>query len=193
MTITGYTTTRHGNLTIVTATSDLAPPPIFYHWFLDGAFAASTQSSQYSFALDENEQARIEALDTLDPDFDPITDPSVPDTFAARWSIWWVRSTSGDVAEYRVEERVDTGGGFGAFVSIGTIVHQDERWTYQLLTGRLIDLATYEWRVIPVDLAGNDGTPITPDQEQILRIPDSPNFTIFFDIGRQRVRFDPVT
>lgn len=185
MAITSYSQILVGGLTIVTVTSDLTPPPVYLHWYVDGAFIVQTTETSQSFFIPPGDQVRIEVVDSLDINFDAIA--NAPVGFPARRTVRWIRSDASDVAHYRVEQRK----GAGAWGSIGTIEPQpSNRWAFGLLSPRLDDLAVYEWRVVPVDAAGNDGMIVTiADTETIARTPDSPDFTVSFDPATTRVTF----
>jgi hypothetical protein len=177
------TTVRFGNVTTVTAASTLSGI-VYYHWYLDGVYVATSVESSHSFWLGTGEQIRIEVTDTLDPDYDPIA--NAPAGWPARKAITWARSLDTDVAEYRVEQQKDS----GSWTTVGIIPHDATKWSYSLLSGRLTDLSSYYWRVYPVDAAGNDGTAITPVKgKDLVRRPDAPNFTISFDDGTTKVTF----
>ena len=182
MSITAYSQVRIGNVTRVTVTSDLSAP-IYYHWYLNGSWSGVTTGPGKSFHLGDGDQARIEAIDTNDPAYDGIA--NAPDGWPARRTIWWCRSVDSDVVRYRVEQQKDG----GDWSTLGTVQAVAGQWPYSLLTGRLDDLATYAWRVYPVDAAGNDGTALTLDSEKIVRTPDGPDFAIAFDDGTTKVTF----
>lgn len=182
MTITDYQCRRIGDVTEVTVTSDLSAP-IYYHWYVDGSFRASTQTNVLSFYLDEGEQLRLEVLDTTDPDWDPIA--NAPDGYPPRRTLWWVRSISSDCVAYCVEQQKD-GGGWSSLI---TIPARDGVWEYSYTTQRLDDLADYEWRVVPIDSLGNEGTPLALSAETIVRTPDSPDWAFTFDEGTDKVTF----
>ncbi len=180
--ITSYQTTRLGNVTTVTVTSDLSGT-VYYHWYIDGAYVASTSVPMRAFHLADGDQVRIEVIDTNDPAFDPIA--GAPTGWPARRTIWWVRSVDADVEQYRVEQKKDA----GDWSAVATVFAVDGQWSYRLLSDRLCDLADYTWRVVPVDAAGNDGTPIEIGPETIVRTPDAPNFAISFDENTTKVTF----
>lgn len=182
MAITSYQQQRFGTVIIVTVTSDLSGT-IYYHWYIDGAFIASTQSPTRSFILEAGDQVRIEVNDTNDADYDPVA--NAPDGYPARRTIWWIRSTDDDVANYRVEQKK----GEGDWTSIGIVRRNGATWAYSLLSPRLDDLSAYQWRVTPVDEAGNDGTAKTVQSEDVVRTPDAPDFTATFDSGTTKVTF----
>lgn len=179
----GYSVIRSEYVTTVTVTSD-RPPTVYYHWYVDGVFIASTRSPTRSFRLSQSEQVRIEVRATRNPYYDPLSDPPV--AWPARRSLWWVRSTDSTVSYYRVEEKL----GAGDWETLRIVPQVADQWAYSLLTDRLDDLSSYTWRVIPVDAAGNDGTPITIGAELIVRTPDAPDFTATFDSGTTKVTFD---
>lgn len=183
--ITAYAQTRIQNMSVVSVTSDLAGA-IWYFWYLAGAFVAATQRNTYTFLLQPAEQARVEVIDTNDPDFDPIA--HAPAGYPARRSIHWVKSQETDASSYRVEQRKNA----GAWSTIGTIYAKPEKWSLVLLSPILEDLAVYEWRIIPIDQAGNDGTAIALAAETIVRTPDAPNFAAAFSQATGRVTFSEV-
>ncbi len=176
------TTVRDGNITTVTAVSNLAGV-VYYYWYVDGTYVTRTTAPGYSFYLDEDDQARVDVLASNDPYFDYVA--NAPPGYPARRSIWWVRSTDADVKYYRVEQNKDAAG----WVNIGLVSHDSTEWSYHLLSPRLVDLSTYQWRVIPVDEAGNDGTALTLDSEKVIRCPDSPDFAYSYDGGTTKVTF----
>lgn len=146
---------RIGNVVTVTAASTLGGAVIFYYWFLDGALMRSGTSRTFTLNLADGEQGRIDCVDTLDPNFDPLT--AAPAAFPARYTIHWVRSLATDVKEYLVEWRKDEE---GTYTTMARIPHDAEAWDYAILSERLDDLTDYIWRVTPVDLAGNLGDPL---------------------------------
>jgi hypothetical protein len=183
--ITAYSQTRNQNMSVVSVTSDLAGI-IYYFWYLAGAFVAATQRNAYTFLLQPGEQARVDVIDTNDPDFDPIAHAQAG--YPARRSIHWVKSQDADASSYRVEQRKDA----GAWSTIGIIYASPEKWSHVLLSPILEDLAVYEWRITPVDQAGNDGTAIALSAETIVRTPDAPNFAVAFSQTTGRVTFSEV-
>jgi hypothetical protein len=182
MAITDTETVRIGSATLVTVTSDLSGT-IYYHWYLDGQYVGISTDGTWTFYLDEETQARVEVVDTNDADFDVEAGNPVP--YPARRKLWWVRSLATDVAKYRAELNQDGGG----WETIGFVQHDERQWTYELLTGRLDDLLDYDFRIVPIDTAGNDGTALDLDSETIVRTPDAPDFAVSFDEGTTKVTF----
>ena len=180
--ITLYETTRLDDVTQVTVTSDLTGE-VFYHWYLDGMYVGATAAKARSFQLPPGSQAEIEAADTLDPDYDPLS--FTPAAYPARKTLWWVRSPDSDVGKYRIEQQKDV----GEWTQLAEIPAAGS-WDFWFTTGRLDDLADYAWRITPIDAAGNAGDPILFTQEKIVRKPDAPDFAAVFNPATRRVEFN---
>ena len=145
MAITSYQQQQFGTLTVVTVASDLSGT-IYYHWYIDGAWIASTQSPTRGFTLEAGDEVRITVNDTNDADYDPVA--NAPTGYPARRTIVWLRSVDDDVASYRVEQYLSE------WTSIGTVQRSGAAWRYSLLSPRLDDLSEYDWRVVAVDKIG---------------------------------------
>ena len=182
MTITSYQTIRADRITTVVVASDKTGT-VYFHWYVDGVWVGMTQSNRRDFYVDEGEQARVEVVDTNDADFDAVA--GAPAGWPARRLVWWVRSLESGVDHYRVEQSKDG----GAWSTVGIVHHADTDWEYFRLTDRLDDLADYSFRVVPVDRAGNDGSPLLVDTERIVRAPDAPDFAITYDAGTDKVTY----
>ena len=182
MAITSYSQQRLGNATVVTVVSGLSGT-IYYHWYLDGSLVASTEVPTWTFFVEAAEQLRVEVKDTNDPDYDTVA--NAPAGYPARRTLEWVRSLDTTTDRYRIEQRLDA----GSWTTIGLMPVDSTAWTYRWLTPRLTDLGSYEWRVVPQDAAGNDGTALALDAETVVRTPDAPDFTATFDSGTTKVTF----
>lgn len=182
MRITGESQTRSGNTTFVTVVSSLSGT-IYYHWYIDKSYVGMTTAPTRAFVLLAGDQVVIDCIDTNDADFDPITDGPSGFPCSARRSIVFYRSLATDIDKYRVESRKNA----GSWTAIGTVADDPRRWEYTLLSPRLDDLAAYEFRVVPIDQAGNDGTPVALASEKIVRTPDAPTFSLAFDAGTTKV------
>ena len=182
MSITGYRSIRVGNTHQITVASDLIGK-IYYHWYRDGQYLIRTVASTYSMYLPPNAQARILVIDTNDPDFDPLANN--PDKHPGHRSIHWIRSLATDVDHYRIEQNKDGAGWTG----IATSKHNKNQWVYIWVSGILDDLSDYQWRIIPVDRYGNDGTALTYQSETIVRFPDAPNFRVTYDDVSDTITF----
>ena len=170
--------------------SDIAATTVVYfHWYIDGVHIAETTSGRYSFYLPSGDQVRVEVLDTTDRDFDPVA--NAPAGYPARRELLWTRNTDARVSHYRIEQQKDG----GAWTILARVREKIGVWEHRYRTARLTDLATYSWRIVPVDItsggtsAGNDGTVLTIGPEKIVRTPDAPNFTATLDDATQKVTF----
>lgn len=176
---TTYTIQRIGNVSTVTVHTSLAAP--FFHWYLSGVYAGMTRSPRRSFHLPDGEHAHIDVMATTDADFDPVA--GAPEFHPDRRTLWWLRSLSTDVAHYRVEQRKDA----GSWETIATYQAVADGWDHQHVTDRLVDLADYEWRVIAVDAAGNDGSPVSLGSQTVVRQPDGPEWSYSFSAATDKV------
>ena len=182
MSITFLPTTQLGQFSFVQVTSDLGGAPTFF-WYLDGTFLSRTDVGEIMVYLPDGDQADIFVVDTLSPEAFDIS-ANAPTVFPSRRTLWWARSLEADVLQYTIEQEREAEG----FVEIGEVAATDA-WSYRFITPRLDDLTTYQWRIIPVDVAGNQGTALALGPELIVRRPDSPDFTIVFTPGTLRVEF----
>lgn len=182
MAITSINQIKHLDVTIVTVASDLSGT-IYYHWYIDGAYIASTQASEYTFHLADSDSVRVDINDTNDADYDPIA--NAPAGYPARRSITWQPSLEATVKIYNIEQKI----GAGSFVTIGMIPHRPGAWEYVLLSPRLADLTVHTWQVSALDAAGETLGTRTLGGETIVRIPDAPDFTVAFDGGTTKVTF----
>lgn len=185
MAITSYSQERSGDTTIITVVSDLTGL-VYYHWYVDGQYAATTTAPTWSLTLEEGEQVRVEVVDTNDAEVDPLD--VAPEGYSARRSLWWTRSESLDAVHYRVVQVRPQFGGEETIIA--EIPAPADQWSFSLLTPRLNDGQLYEWWVYPYDVAGNQGTRIRLiPLSAVLRTPDAPNFTATYAAGTQRVTF----
>lgn len=177
-----YSQELRGGIATVTVTSSLSGV-VYYHWYVNGSWVAVTVTNYYSFAAPIDGQDRVEVLVSNDANFGyPTTISTTP---AVSVTVWWIRSAETDVREYLVEEQKD-GGGWSEIVRVP---FAPGAWDYRIQTEYLDDLADYEWRVTPVDLAGNEGSVLAVTARTIVRTPDAPDFTATFDSGTAKVTF----
>lgn len=186
--ITSYETKRIGYHTTVTVESDLTSTPVWYHWYRDGVWVHSGTIPSHSFYVERGGQAVIECVDSASPNYDELA--NAPDAWPATRTVFWWPSMDDDVKEYRVEKRKDAGS--WEMIEDGRIRHDQDTWLYQAETGRLDDLSTYEFRVVPVDEAGNDGTAQEIESEIVVRTPDAERYSLAFSAGTSRVTFSAV-
>jgi len=177
-----YSQIQHGQVSVVRVSTPLAGR-VYYFWWVDGTYVGMTASAEYRLLLPAGEQARVECVASQNPHFDyrahgPATPP-------ARAVIWWIASTAADVDYYRIDESRDG----AAWSELVRVVHSPGLWDHRYVTGRLVDLAGYAWRVVPVNRAGNEGAPIDQLPRTAVRTPDAPDYTVAFDEGTTRVTF----
>ena len=149
MAITDIIRKRQANRTVVRVVSDLESP-VYFHWYLDGQYRGMSLNPEWAFALPVGGRARVAVVDTTDPDYDGAG--NCPDASGAYLPLEWRRSLADDVGHYRIEESVDG----GDYVAVAEVLPEPNVWSYEHAVGPLTDLATYTWKVIPVDLDGND-------------------------------------
>ena len=171
-----YTQSGFGQTTLIEVSSDLTPP-VWFHWYLDGVFQATTTVGEFWISLEPGVQARLEVIDSTDPDFDPLA--NCPAAYPATRSLWWIRSLAADLDRYRVEQQQDG----GDWTTVATVLKKDNQWHYHIESGRLVDLATYAFRIVPIDAAGNDGTAQSLSSRRIVRTPAAPDFSLTFNEG----------
>ena len=176
--ITSYTTSRSGNTTRVTVISSLSGL-VYYFWYQDGAYVATTTIPHMAFVLQAGQQAKIVCIDQ-----NTSTPPAAPDGYPARRKLFWIRA-AGSIARYRVDQQENG----GAWSTLGYVTPKYNQWSYSFTTPTLDDLATYNWRIVPLDSAGNAGTPLTIATETIVRTPDSPDFSISYNPSTSKVTF----
>jgi len=184
--ITSYTSQRIGNVITVTVESDITPAydeTLSFYWYLDGAFAGVTTDGQQTFYVESGDQVQVIAQDSVDPDYDPIA--NAPPQVSARRTLWFVRSASADVRQYKVEQKKDS----DDWAELGYVLDRPEQWSYAFVTPRLVDLAVYQWRITAIDAVGNDGDLVTLGPETIVRRPDVASYSITWDDVTQRVTF----
>ena len=182
---------RQGITTTVTAVSDGAGPGnrIFYHWYRDGVWQGATTTPDRKFSVMPGDQSRISAVDTTDPDFDPLASP--PPGYPPKITVEFVRSLDENVRRYRVE--------FDSFAVYPTETIYVERaprdqWAFRVTSppiGIGVDVANISVRVFSED---DDGLPLgdeslTPNSFKHVPTPKAPAFAISFDEGTGRVTF----
>jgi len=184
------TATRIGNVVTVRAITSLVESPVYYHWYLDGAHVGSGTAASFSFSVEQAGQGRVECVDTLDPNFDPLS--AIPAQFPARFTVHWVRSLDAETREYVVQQRrvLPTSTPYAEIARLPAT----EAWDYILLSERLQGdyLYFYQWRILPVDPAGNlqnTGVPTVTPGVTVVRNPDAPNWNYTYDEGTDQVTF----
>lgn len=139
------------------AFSSSAPPATFY-LYADGVLLSTQTAGEYVLTVLDGVVPTIEILD------DAATDPQP--AFPSYLTLGWI--TDADAARYRIEEY--TG---GQWVEVATVAHNGQAWQ-SYATQALADETTHQWRVVPIDAAGNDGTAVA-FVVLLVRYPDVPS------------------
>jgi len=181
-----YSVTRTGHALTVTAISALTGD-LFYHWYIDGAYIDTTRVNTKTFVVEDDEQIVIAARVTHDENFDVIL--NAPPGYPARRTLHWIGSLDAGIKKYRIIQQKEAGG----YASIGEVMHDPTVWEYAFLSPRLDTNSNYDWSVVPVNAAGNDGVALALGPEKIVRTPDAPNYSITYSSGTGRVTFTEVT
>lgn len=182
MSITSVSQNRSGTTTTVTAVSNLSAP-VYYYWYIDGAFVGMTTAASKTFLLSPGDQTVISVLDSNSATFDWAG--NAPVEYPARKTLVWVRSTDPNIARYQVQQQVNG----GAWATIGLVNDDPRAWAFSYSTARLTDLSSYAWRVVPLDSAGNSGTPIALAAETIVRRPNAPKFVATYNGNASTMTF----
>ena len=180
-----YEIIRLGDTVQVTVSMFLSGIRWFY-WYIDGAYTGKTTGPTKTFQIPAGEQFRLDVIPTDQEDFDPIA--NAPAGYSSRRTLWWVRSLSADTAYYRVDQSMDG----GEWTTLALLPIETNQWDYSIITDRLDDLAEYTWRVVAIDAAGNESEPLLIGPEIVIRTPDAPNFSVFFDDETDMVTFASV-
>ena len=147
---------------LITWSSDLQDPT--FRVFKDGSLIKTTQETQMQFQLEPGENLVIEVLDD-------ITD--TPSTaFSGKLTLSW--NAVANTEKYQIEEFVNS-----AWTRRATIIDQGQG-SFQWVTRFLEDVTIHQFRIVPVGLNGNLGTPITLSALMV-RHPDIPAQTMAYD------------
>ena len=174
---------RFGSVTVLTVAGRFAGR-VFYHWWVDGEYGGRSASPTFGVHLPAADFARVDIIETLDPDFDPVA--GAPAMFGPRKVIRWLRSLDPVAQRYRV----DQSRAGAAFAEIGMVFPAGRNtWEFSVTSPRLDDLVAYSWRVVPISRAGNEGASLAFPAETIVRTPDAPDYTATYSDGTARVTF----
>lgn len=159
-------------LWMATWSSDLVSPT--YYVYLDGLLV-STQTTE-SFTV----RVQGEPLFVLGV-YDDAAE-WVDDVFPPAQVLGWLNDD--DAAQYRIEEY--SGGGW---VERDLLQNDGDRawWTYR--TPVLADVTTHQWRVVPIDAAGNEGAPLA-FAALMVRHPTAPDVSMAYASGTGKVTID---
>lgn len=181
MAITSLSVQRMGRLTTITAVSGLSGT-VYFHCYIDGTWIGQNTTGVFYVTLDTNEQAQVDVNDTNSATYDYIANG--PTVYSAKRTLFWTASADTDTWYYLIEQNKNAAG----WTTIGRI-YDNGNWSFAFLTLKLTDLASYQFRITPYDLADNAGTAKTLAAETVVRVPESPKFTISFNDGTDKVTY----
>jgi hypothetical protein len=152
--------------------SDLEDPT--FRVFRDGQLLTTMKATEFLLQAQDNQFAHVNVLDDDDEDAEPDRE-----TFW-RWRLQW--NAVEDAAQYRIEQYID------AAWSFLKLINDTGQAQYEYTTGVLDDSSTSQFRVVPIDAMGNDGTPATLDLFPIHR-PAMPMLSMVYDDGTKKATF----
>lgn len=136
--------------------SDLDDPTFYI--YVDGAFVTETKETTWTVTAPLNSQFQFDVLD-VETD---TPEEHFPSKFTLRWD------GTPDSTSYRVDQYVTD-----QWVAKHVAIADDTR-VYHYKTDTLDDSTTYQFRVVPLDSIGRDGT-VTEFEAEMCRYPDEPD------------------
>ncbi len=150
------------NLWRFTWTSDQMDPE--YRVYLDGQLVSVQTAEQFDVKVEGEVSPVLEVLDSED---------DVPnDAFPPYLRLGWLPVS--DAVRYLVQQYD------GGWVDVATLAAEADRAWYQYDTPGLADVTVHQWRVIPIDEAGNEGSALA-FSVLMVRHPDPPDVTFTYD------------
>lgn len=180
--VLGLSVQQDGEFARVLVTTNLSGV-VYYHWYLDGVWVATTRRPQREFVVPAGEQREIEVWTTRWRGFDGQRHP--PETHAGHRVFYWLRAAASDIAKYLAQYKL----GAGDWVTFRTVEHRPGQWQYQAETPLLDDAGSYSFQVVPVDRSGNEGTPLDLGTLVVVRRPDVTVYACTWDSGSGKVTF----
>lgn len=150
--------------------SDLGGTPTFYLWQWGDLVIITTDTGR-QFTIAAGEDLILDVFDSASGE---------PDAYVSNGRAtlcWWPVSGA---AQYRVDEYVAS-----VWTERGTVADNGEgffAWTSRVLE----DVTTHEFRIVPLDSAGNTGT-ATTFSKLMVRIPDVPSVSYAYDSGTAKI------
>jgi hypothetical protein len=178
MTITTRTMQQIGDVAFAACTSSLPNPT--YYWFVDGIFRTKTTVPRYVVTVPAGAYHAVDVIDSTDSAYDPYA--AETEQGAARRMVFTPVAGT-DATSWRVQQQPSG----GDWSTVRTVHVRDGVHTYEVITPRLDDGATYTWRAVPYDAAGNDGTPVTVHTEAVVRKPEPVYWTGLYSSGSNSI------
>ena len=151
------------------------PGRVFAYWFVDGRFAVLTAGVEWGCATGGG---HVECVVSRHGDIDVRRWEDRP-PMERRAAIQWHAVDGADA--YRVDMRAVN----GEWRTIAQ-VPSDGRWVYSCESPELMDLTTYEWRVVALYHENVLSVQTLPPRS-IVRVPDAPKYTAQYSAATRRV------
>jgi hypothetical protein len=139
-----------------TFTSDL-PDPIFYI-YVNGEYVTQTRETFYDVTIGINQQVQFDVLDVVDD----LPDEYFPGAVTLRWD------GTPDATSFRIEQYVGS-----EWIAKHVVIADDSR-IFHYESELLDDSEVHQFRIVPVDDQGRDGT-ILEFEAEMCRYPDEPS------------------
>lgn len=143
-----YTISQNSPLSFLVKFTSDQTPPVTFSIYLSGnlvsTITSSTGSGSASFTVGSNESPFLEVLD-----YSGLPHPAFPGKFSLHWREW------AGASEYLVQQYIGS-----TWTTVATVPDSPNSESYTYTTGWLSDETTYQFQVIAVDAAGNQGTPL---------------------------------
>ena len=185
ITVTSLEVLQDGYHGTAIVTVDLPSAVHHFEWYEDGVSVGQTVSPSHSRAVDLNNSVQVECVPTRYADFDPQR--NAPQSYPSAQIIQWLSSIDVNVDHYRVDHATGQSTP-STWTDVGRFRH-DSRWVYSFRSEDLADLTFHWFRVVPVSVAGNDGTVLTFGPTFHVRRPSAPDFSTTFNDGTDRVTY----
>jgi hypothetical protein len=130
-----------------------------YRIYIDGVLVSTQVGATYDIRIGSNQNPMIEVLDTTTA----IPSPAFPGYLELGWVL------DANAAQYRIDQMNNN----GQWVTQATMNADSTSAWQEYTTPVLTDQATAQWRIVPIDAAGNAGTPVA-FMALMVRYPDVP-------------------
>lgn len=161
---------------LVSWTSTLAPPQLFFV-YVNGELLheAGTTLTELPFTVPAGQEVIVEVRD--------VAGAAQSRYFGGHAELGWHAVPA--AASYRIEEKV------GAVWTLRADIVEDGSGFKIFRTNKLADETTHLWRVVPVGVNGQDGTPLEFTIDTV-RQPDAPAVIGTYDPGTGNLTVDAV-
>lgn len=139
-----------------TFSSDLTDPT--YYIYVNGDLVTQTRETFYDLTVGINTQIQFDVLDVADD----LPEEFFPGTMTLRWD------GTPDATSFRIEQYVGS-----EWVAKYVVIADDSR-VFHYESELLDDSETHQFRIVPIDNEGRDGT-ILEFEAEMCRYPDEPS------------------